>query len=70
MKKFTCREMGGTCEAEFEGETMEEVVGKGAQHIMTTTDEDHKTMKDQMQNNTEEDKVKWYAWFKGLWDAK
>ena len=41
---------GGTCDIEFKGETMEEVAGKGGQHIMTTTDEGHKPMKDQMQN--------------------
>ncbi len=70
MKKFTCKEMGGPCDMEFEGETMQEVAGKGGEHIKSTTDEAHKPMRDQMNNGTKEDQDKWFAWFKGLWDAK
>lgn len=70
MKKFTCREMGGPCDSEFEGENMMEVAGKGGEHIKSTTDEAHRPMRDQMANGTKEDQTKWFAWFKGLWDAK
>jgi hypothetical protein len=70
MKKFTCRELGGPCDMEFEGETMDEVIGMGAKHIMTTTDEAHEPMKSQMTSGTEKGKEEWFAWFKGLWDAK
>ncbi|MBI4066021.1 hypothetical protein HY412_02435 [Candidatus Kaiserbacteria bacterium] len=70
MKKFTCREMGGPCDMEFEGETMHEVAGMGGKHIMGTTDETHKTVRDMMANSKKEDQEKWFAWFKGLWDAK
>ena len=62
--------MGGPCDAEFEGETMQEVAGKGGEHIMKSTDEAHKVVRDQMVSGTPEGKEKWFAWFKGLWDAK
>ena len=70
MKIFTCKEMGGPCDMEFEGETMMEVAGEGGEHIKVTTDEAHKPMRDQMVNGTEQGKKEWFAWFKGLWDAK
>ena len=70
MKKFTCREMGGPCGTEFEGETMDEVVRKGGQHIMTTTDEGHKLTRGQMANSNKDDQGKWREWFKGIWDTK
>lgn len=62
--------MGGPCDMEFEGETMHEVAGMGGKHIMGTTDETHKTVRDMMANSKKEDQEKWFAWFKGLWDAK
>lgn len=59
---------------EFKGDDMMGVAGQGGQHVMTTTDEGHKPMRDKMQdqmaNGTEEDKAKWFAWFKGEWDKK
>ena len=70
MKKFTCREMGGPCDTEFEGETMQEVADMGGAHIMGSTDELHKPMKDQMMQSSEEDKQKWMEWFQGEWDKK
>ena len=70
MKKFTCREMGGPCDEAFEGETMYDVAGMGGKHIMSTTDEAHKAMRDQMASGTPEGKEKWFVWFKGEWDKK
>jgi hypothetical protein len=70
MKKFTCREMGGPCDTEFEGETMHDVAGMGGKHIMSTTDEAHKPLREQMAKSTKEEQDKWFAWFKGLWDKK
>ena len=54
----------------FEGETMQEVAGKGGKHLMSTTDDAHKAMRDQMANSKKEDQAKWFEWFKGVWDAK
>lgn len=70
MKTFTCREMGGPCDEEFEGETMHDVAGMGGKHIMSSTDEAHAPMRDIMANSKKEDQEKWFEWFKGLWDAK
>ncbi len=70
MKKFTCREMGGPCDEVFEGATAEEVGNKGGQHIMSSTDEAHRLMREQMAKSNEEEKNKWWRWFKGEWDKK
>ena len=70
MKKFTCKEMGGPCDEVFEGETSKEVGEKGGQHIMSSTDEAHKTMREQVASSSEEDKKKWWDWFSGEWDKK
>lgn len=55
---------------EFEGETMEEVAEKGGRHIMETTDEAHSVLRKQMESGSQEDKEKWFEWFKGVWDSK
>lgn len=77
MKKFTCREImnnEGGCDMEFGGSDMMSVVGACGQHIMSSVDEIHKTMREkmanQMANGTEEDKIKWFEWFKGEWEKK
>jgi hypothetical protein len=70
MKIFTCREMGGPCDEAFEGATAEEVGNKGGKHIMSSTDDAHKPMRDQMATSSEENKNKWWAWFNGEWDKK
>ena len=70
MKKFTCKELGGGCEEVFSGTTAEEVVKKGGQHIMTSTDEAHKQVRERMAKNTEEDNKKWKKWFDGEWEKK
>jgi len=70
MKKFTCKEMGGPCDEAFEGETAKEVGEKGGQHIMSSTDEAHKSMREHMAKTSEEEKQKWWTWFEGEWDKK
>lgn len=70
MKKFTCREMGGPCDEIFKGATSEEVGNMGGQHIMSSTDEAHKQIREQMSKSSEEDKNKWWSWFKGEWNKK
>ena len=70
MKTFTCREMGGPCDETFEGADMHAMAGLGGKHIMSTTDEAHKPMRDQMANGTKEEQKKWFEWFKTVWDKK
>ena len=51
MKKFTCKEVmnnEGGCDVEFKGDEMMSVAGQCGQHVMTTTDEEHKPMRDKM----------------------
>ncbi len=64
----------GGCDMEFAGDSPHDVAGKCGQHVMTSTDEAHKPMRDKMTNQmahgTEEDKAKWFEWFQGEWDKK
>ena len=62
--------MGGPCDQEFMGETMQEVSDMGGEHIMNSTDPAHAAMKEQMSKSTPEDKQKWMDWFQGVWDKK
>lgn len=62
--------MGGPCDAAFEGETPDAVGKMGGEHIMSSTDEAHAPMREQMANITEEKKQDWWSWFKGEWDKK
>ena len=77
MKKFTCKEImnnEGGCSLEFMGDNPHEVAGKCGQHVMASTDEAHKPMRDkmrdQMAHGTKEDQAKWFEWFGREWDKK
>jgi len=62
--------MGGPCDEAFEGATAEEVGNKGGQHIMSSTDELHKPIREEMAKADEESKKKWWDWFNGEWEKK
>lgn len=57
MKTMTCRDLGGPCDAEIQGETVDEMVANGAMHLQTAGDEAHKpalAMMEDMMNKPEE----------------
>lgn len=71
MKTMTCREMGGTCDMPIAGETAQEMMDKGAKHLMEAQDEGHKktmAMMEEMKNNPEEGK-KWNEEFTAKFNA-
>lgn len=68
MKTFTCRELGGTCDEEFSGETFEEVMQKGGAHMMS--DEAHTTSIMNMEERTGENKEQWMERMQKEFDAK
>jgi len=73
MKKFTCKEMGGTCEAVIEGNTAEEVSQKGQAHVEDMAargDESHKALKEGMDAQGEEGKAKWWTEFQAKFAEK
>ena len=60
---------------EFSGDDMMGVAGQCGKHVMTTTDLQHKPMRDMMATtmagaNAKEEQAKWFTWFKGEWDKK
>lgn len=59
MKAMTCRQIGGPCDTLIQGNTPEELLDNGTQHVMESNDDEHKqvlVMMNDMMNNPEEAK--------------
>ena len=69
MKTMTCREMGGKCDAEIQGETAEEIMEKGKKHVHEAQDETHKALVEEMKDATEEDMAAWEKSFREKYNA-
>ena len=72
MKKTTCRDLRGACDAEIQGETPEEMAEKCKQHVMEmmqSGDEDHKAAVEKMMQLSKEEQEKWYEDFKKGFDS-
>lgn len=67
-KSFTCKELGGTCDEKFSGESLMEIVGKGMPHMMS--DEAHKVSIMDMEKRTGENKEAWMARMQREFEAK
>ena len=67
-KTFTCTELGGTCEQEFSGDSLEEVVQKGMPHMMA--DEAHKESIMRIEERTGENKEQWMGRMQKEFDSK
>jgi len=70
MKTFTCREMGGVCDAEISGETAEEVMNKGHEHVGGAQDDEHKKLMTDMDATGEEGMKQWKEGFVKKWEEK
>ena len=69
MKKMTCKEMGGVCDAEIQGETAEEMMENGKNHVHGATDEEHQGIVKQMEAMSDEEKAGWAEGIKAKFDA-
>ena len=72
MKKATCKDMRGACDAEFQGETAEGMGAKCRQHVMEmmqSGDEDHKAAVESMMQQSNEEQEKWYDEFRSKFDS-
>ena len=69
MKKTTCKDMGGACDAEILGETAEEMMNNGKQHVHDAGDDDHKSVMERMEQLSEEDHKKWAEDFTHNFDS-
>lgn len=68
MKTFTCKELGGICDETFSGETLEEIINKGAAHMMA--DKAHKEKIMNLSGDTGETREVWYARMQKEFDAR
>jgi hypothetical protein len=73
MKKMTCKDIGGACNAVIEGNTAEELINNATKHVikMSKKDDGHKkdkAMIDKTQQDPQAAK-KWFEEFKVKFDA-
>lgn len=62
---MTCATMGGPCDHELSGNTMEELAANGTKHLQET----HPDMAKDMDAMSQEAKDKWMTDLKVKWDA-
>ena len=71
MKRLTCRDLGGPCDAEFTGEAFEEIGKKSYEHVMEQMqngDEAHLSAAKNMKNAAPEQRQAMMAEFKRKFD--
>lgn len=62
MKKIICKAMGGVCDTEITGETADELMANGKQHVHDAADggdEAHKEVIERMKSMSKEGHDKW-----------
>lgn len=72
MKKTTCNNLRGVCDAEITGETAEEMGENGKKHVMEMImagDTDHQAAVEDMMKLSQEEQEKWYADFISSFDS-
>ncbi|OGY84920.1 MAG: hypothetical protein A3F54_04205 [Candidatus Kerfeldbacteria bacterium RIFCSPHIGHO2_12_FULL_48_17] len=72
MKKTTCKNLRGACDAEIQGATAEEMGENSKKHVMemvNSGDEAHKAAMESMMQLSQEDQHKWYEDFKQGFNA-
>jgi Protein of unknown function (DUF1059) len=71
MKKLTCRDLGGPCDAEFTAESFEDIGKKSREHVfeqMKKGDEAHLSAANKMRSATPEQQRALMAEFKQKFD--
>lgn len=65
MKKMTCKDMGGSCDAVITGNSVKEMTNNGMTHIAKA----HPELSEQMKSMPKAAKEEWSAAFQEKWDA-
>jgi len=66
---MTCKDMGGVCEELIEGETADEMMKNGKEHVHGADDEAHKEVVKKMETITDEEMAEWKKGFEAKFDA-
>ena len=72
MKKATCSDLGGACDAVITGETATEMGENSKKHVMEMIqagDADHKEAMEKMMSLSPEAQQKWYKDFEDSFDS-
>ena len=67
-KTFTCKELGGTCDEKFSGNTLMEIVNQAMPHMMS--DEAHKANIMDMEKRTGVNQDEWMAQMQKEFDTR
>ena len=67
-KTFTCRELGGTCDMAFSGDSIIDIMSIAGPHMMS--DEAHRTSIMSLESRTGETKEEWLARMQREFEAK
>ena len=67
-KTFTCNELGGICEEKISGETFNEIIQKGMQHMQI--DEEHAKKMMSISETTGETKEQWFERMQKEFDSR
>jgi hypothetical protein len=65
---MTCMDMGGPCEHTMTAETSEEMIKMGGDHVMSSMDEAHMKIAEEMKVMTPENTKEWHDSFMTKWD--
>ena len=71
MKKLTCQDLGGPCDAEVMGSSFEEIGSRCKAHVLeqiTNGDEAHKAAAEKMRNATPEEQKAMFAEYRKKYD--
>ena len=67
-KTFTCKELGGICDAAFSGETFPEIIDKAMPHMMS--DDAHKAKMTNMPKVAPMTKEQWFEKMQAEFNAR
>jgi predicted small metal-binding protein len=70
MKTFTCKELGGICEEEISGASLDALAQAAGEHIREESDREHKALAQVLEESSLAKQKTWVLWLKKIWDSK
>jgi len=67
-KTFICKELGGVCDAEFTGNSLQEIIQKGMPHMMS--DRAHQLKIKNVEKDTGENRTQWMTRMQNIFESK
>lgn len=68
MKRLTCKQIGGLCDASFKEDSAREVMEQGLAHFKNSFDDEHGALYEKVMKMTPEERQKWNEQFQKAWN--